>query len=284
MLARGLLLSLPSVVVPDSPNVQLVLMHSVILVSMVFQAYFQPWKSSALNLVDTISQSLFLTLLGVGLGGLEHIESAVGILHLLGAVFCIALLVALGLAFVVLTLAIAVDKIWGYYALGQQIASLGAAPDSASLVYLLQELTGSMQKRALQRESLVAAMDQFGTHDARMILMSLTILEMELGLSAPSESLDPAKEAAVARQRSSTIAKRRASCETVARRSRRSSMHDEPIPLAEDLVDVEQSATSNQAEPHLAADVPPEVLHLRARKLQTLLEQNGADLREDSDR
>lgn len=35
MLARGLLLSLPSVVVPDLPNVQLVLMHSVILVSMV---------------------------------------------------------------------------------------------------------------------------------------------------------------------------------------------------------------------------------------------------------
>lgn len=35
MLARGLLLSLPSVVVPDSPNVQLVLMHSVILVSLV---------------------------------------------------------------------------------------------------------------------------------------------------------------------------------------------------------------------------------------------------------
>ena len=29
-----------------------------------------------------------------------------------------------------------------------------------------------------------------------MILMSLTILEMELGLSAPSESLDPARDAA----------------------------------------------------------------------------------------
>lgn len=43
MLARGLLLSLPSV------------MHSVILVSMVFQAYFQPWKSSALNLVDNFA-------------------------------------------------------------------------------------------------------------------------------------------------------------------------------------------------------------------------------------
>ena len=35
-----------------------------------------------------------------------------------------------------------------------------------------------------------------------IILMSLTILEMELGLSAPSESLDPARDAAVVSQRS----------------------------------------------------------------------------------
>ena len=41
MLARGLLLSLPSVVVPDSPNVQLVLMHSVILVSIVLCTYLR---------------------------------------------------------------------------------------------------------------------------------------------------------------------------------------------------------------------------------------------------
>ena len=69
----------------------------------VFQAYFQPWKSSALNLVDTISQSLLLTLLGIGLGGLGHSESAIRILHLLGAVFCIALLVDSRLKFVILT-------------------------------------------------------------------------------------------------------------------------------------------------------------------------------------
>ena len=43
---------------------------------------------------------------------------------------------ALGLAIVVLTLAIAVEKIWKYDTLGQQIASLGTAPDSASLVDL----------------------------------------------------------------------------------------------------------------------------------------------------
>ena len=139
----------------------------------VLQAYFQPWKSSALNLVDTILQSLFLTLLGVGLGGLEHSESAVDVFHLLGALFCIALLVdsrlkfhievyswfsqhkrgsffdslrwitfillpiqALGSAIIVVTLAIAMDKIWNYHALGTQIASLGSAPDAGLLVDL----------------------------------------------------------------------------------------------------------------------------------------------------
>eukprot|EP00435_Cladocopium_sp_Y103_P061889 s217_g23.t1 len=289
MLARGLLLSLPSVVAPDSPNVQLVLMHSVILVSLVFQAYFQPWKSSALNLVDTMSQSLFLTLLGVGLGGLEHSESAVNVLHLLGELFCIALLAALGLAIVVLALAIVVDKIWNYHALGRQITSLGSAPDSALLVYLLQDFSDSMQKSALPRESLVAAMDQLGAHDARMILMSLTILEMELGLSTPSEGLDPAKDAAFVPQRSesrrvglkSAIAKRRASCQTVTRRSSMRAIHAETI-LLEDPVNGEQASTdvavaTDGSEPHPAVDVPPEAPP-QLRNLQTLEKNEDQEL------
>lgn len=288
MLARGLLLSLPSVVAPDSPNVQLVLMHSVILVSMVLQAYFQPWKSSALNLVDTISQSLFLTLLGVGLGGLEHSESAVDVFHLLGALFCIALLVALGSAIIVVTLAIAVDKIWNYHALGTQIASLGGAPDSGLLVDLLQELAGSMQKNdknVSQRESMVAAMDQLGAHDARMIQMSLTILEMELGLSTPSESLQHSDSRRVGSK--SAIAKRRASRTTVAQRNRRSSIHAEtmePIPLEEDAdgelhgnkTSTNVAVAAEASEPHLphpAVDVvPPETQELQ--NLQTSLEHN----------
>ena len=61
----------------------------------VFQSTCQPWKSSALNLVDTISQSLFLTLLGIGLGGLEQSEGAADVLHVLGALVCTALLTAL---------------------------------------------------------------------------------------------------------------------------------------------------------------------------------------------
>ena len=47
-----------------------------------------------LNLVDTIAQCLFLTLLGVGLGGLEHSEAAVEVLHGFGTMVCISQFVA----------------------------------------------------------------------------------------------------------------------------------------------------------------------------------------------
>eukprot|EP00434_Breviolum_minutum_P005159 symbB.v1.2.004548.t1/scaffold245.1/size253980/5 len=65
-LSRGLLLSLPSVVASNSPNVQLVLLHSVMLLSLAFQGYFQPWKAPMLNLLDSLTQALLLTLVGQG--------------------------------------------------------------------------------------------------------------------------------------------------------------------------------------------------------------------------
>lgn len=291
MLARGLLLSLPSVVAPDTPNVQLVLMHSVILVSLVLQGYCQPWKSIGLNWLDTIAQSLFLTLLGVGLGGLEHSESEVDVLHLLGALICIALLVALGTAIGALTLAVAMEKIWDYNALARKITSFGGDPDSALLVSLLQNVAGSVQKSSSQRVSLVAAMDQLGTHDARMILIALTILELELGLSAPSECLaDPAKHAALVKDSSpaqrisaylrrpqSAIAKRRASWRLAAERSIAQAV---PIPM-EEAQDTERPVSednviglSEEREPP-AMDVPPDVPNLQVQSLETWLERNA---------
>lgn len=42
----------------------------------------------------------------------------------------------------------------------------------------------------------------------------------------------------------------------------------------QDPVDGEQGSTSNKPQPHPAADVPPETLHLHVRNLQTSLEQN----------
>eukprot|EP00435_Cladocopium_sp_Y103_P010800 s2959_g2.t2 len=249
-LSRGLFLSLPSVIVPNRPNIQLVMMHSVMLISLVFQGYCQPWKSpaSALNLVDAISQSLFLTLLGVGLGGLEQSEAAVDVLMTLGTFFCFCLLLVFGLALLTFGTALLLERLDRFpkaLAFGRRCASLGEVPESALMVFLLHNLASSIKRTISHRNALTAAMDELGTHDARMILMSLTILEMEMGLSATrSSSISlPAADAELVKQLSdfsepyriaggsqqraprgamytTAVAKRRLSCQAAAFRER----------------------------------------------------------------
>lgn len=187
-LSRGLFLSLPSVIVPNRPNVQLVMMHSVMLFSLVFQGYCQPWKSPAVNLVDAISQSLFLTLLGIGLGGLEQSEAAVDVLMTLGTFVCICLLLVFAVALLTFGAALLVEKLFDSAPFGRRCASLGEVPEPALIVFLLQNVASSIKRTASHRTTLTAAVDQLGTHDARMILMSLTILEMEMGLSSTRSS------------------------------------------------------------------------------------------------
>ena len=57
----------------------------------VLQGYCQPWKSPAVNLVDATSQFFFLTLLGLGLGGLE--SESDWMLDIVGTSVCIGILV-----------------------------------------------------------------------------------------------------------------------------------------------------------------------------------------------
>jgi hypothetical protein len=57
----------------------------------VLQGYCQPWKSPAVNLVDATSHFLFLSLLGLGLVGLE--SESDWILDILATSVCIGLLV-----------------------------------------------------------------------------------------------------------------------------------------------------------------------------------------------
>ena len=73
LLARGPLLSLPVVVAPNTQGIQLALMLCVLLVSLVWQLWFLPWKAPILNLVDAISTALFLMLLAISL----HLEPAI---------------------------------------------------------------------------------------------------------------------------------------------------------------------------------------------------------------
>lgn len=199
-LMRGACLSLPSVFVPNRPNVQLVMMHSVMLISLVLQGYCQPWRSPVLNLVDTIAQCLFLTLLGVGLGGLEHSEAAVEVLHGFGTMVCISQFVVFGLVLSTLSVALLLDKFFRSEALGRYCSALGEAPNSALIMFLLENLASSIQKNASHRRSISSALDQLGTHDARMILMALVILESEIGLSATKAAgISLPRDAAVTR-------------------------------------------------------------------------------------
>lgn len=185
-LSRGLLLSLPSVAVPNRPNVQLVLLHTVMLLSLVLQGYCQPWKSPAVNLVDATSQFFFLTLLGLGLGGLE--SESDWMLDIVGTSVCIGILVVFVVAISVFALVVIMEKL-GRQGIGERCANLGRIPESRILLRLLQNLASSIEN-STDLDSVKRAMDELGTYDVRMILLSLTILEMETGLSATSSARD----------------------------------------------------------------------------------------------
>eukprot|EP00435_Cladocopium_sp_Y103_P063965 s9_g25.t1 len=67
ILVRGPLLSLGQVLAPSVGALQLLSMSCTILSSLCLQTWFLPWKVPLVNLVDTVSTSLFLMLLGVAL-------------------------------------------------------------------------------------------------------------------------------------------------------------------------------------------------------------------------
>ena len=66
-LLRGTLLSVPSVVATNETGINLILMLLVMLVSLLLQLYFLPWKAPFLNLVDSTSTWLFVLLLAISL-------------------------------------------------------------------------------------------------------------------------------------------------------------------------------------------------------------------------
>lgn len=65
-------------------------LHSLMLTSLFIQGYFKPWKAPALNLIDSCSQFLFVSLLSIGLGGVERTNTAESesVLLLVGSVVC----------------------------------------------------------------------------------------------------------------------------------------------------------------------------------------------------
>jgi len=194
-LSRGLLLSLPSVVASNSPNVQLVLLHSVMLLSLAFQGYFQPWKAPMLNLLDSLTQALLLTLLGVGLGGLSQNEGEgdANVLEILGALLCILLGVVIVLPLATFILAFLMETFWNNKA-AEICSNLGDVPDSQSLAHLLRNVASSIKRKDSEEETeaVIEAIDELSAYDARMLLNALRVLETEVGLQATSrKSVSP---------------------------------------------------------------------------------------------
>lgn len=184
-LCRGLLLSLPAVMASNMATLQLVLLHSVMIGSLAFQSGFQPWKSPALNLFDTLSQCMFVTLLGVGLGGLTDNEETNDVLERIGSIICILLLVFFGALLVAFMLTFTFDKLLNH-GIGKRLINLGVVPSPRVVFFLLRKLAKRVEENKWQKSAVVTAMGSLGTQDLREVLSALAILELEVGLNKSS--------------------------------------------------------------------------------------------------
>eukprot|EP00434_Breviolum_minutum_P026875 symbB.v1.2.023756.t1/scaffold2149.1/size87894/1 len=189
-LSRGLLLSFPSVLAANSPELQLLMLHSLMLTSLFIQGYFKPWKAPALNLIDSCSQFLFVSLLSIGLGGVERTNTAESesVLLLVGSVVCTLLTLIFVLAGSIFLVALLLDKVFHDPRLGSRCASLGILPEGRDLFHLLRNLGSSMKDLRMHKAFIIDAMGSLGAHDANMLLMSLLILQSEVGLNVTSRN------------------------------------------------------------------------------------------------
>ena len=185
-LSRGVLLSLPPVIAPNFPNLQLILLHSVMLASLFFQGMFCPFKAPALNVIDATTQLLFLSIICIGLGGLEQTEQGTEVLELFGALLIIQILMMFALFLLIFTMALLLDKVSGRHGdFGRRCANLGGVPSGKVLFFLFRELVSSMKKfmRSPQRDTIIQTLERLGPHDAHMLLTSFLILQSEVGVA-----------------------------------------------------------------------------------------------------
>ena len=185
-LCRGLLLSMPAVVAPNSPTLQLLLLHAVMLASLFFQCFFHPWKAPAVNLLDAFTQFLFISLIGVGLGGLV-ISSETGdddalVLDQVGSIVSVVLIGVFFSVLFIFLIAIFLEKVLGMLTFSERCTNLGDVPNPSVLFFYLKGLAQSVENSRNEKHLVLDAMGSLGTYDARIVLMALAILQVEVGL------------------------------------------------------------------------------------------------------
>ena len=185
-LCRGLLLSMPAVVAPNSPTLQLLSLNAVMLASLFFQCFFHPWKAPAVNLLDALTQCLFITLIGVGLGGLvvssDTKDVDAQVLDQVGSIVSIVLIGLFFLVLLIFLIAIFLEKLLGIFTMSKKCTNLGDVPNPNVLFYYLKGLAQSVENSRNEKHLVLDAMGSLGTYDARIVLMALAILQVEVGL------------------------------------------------------------------------------------------------------
>lgn len=134
-------------------------LHSLMLTSLFIQGYFKPWKAPALNLIDSCSQFLFVSLLSIGLGGVERTNTAESesVLLLVGSVVCTLLTLIFLLAGSIFSVALLLDKVFHDPRLGSRCASLGILPEGRDLFHLLRNLGSSMKDLRMHKAFIIDA-------------------------------------------------------------------------------------------------------------------------------
>ncbi len=134
-------------------------LHSLMLTSLFILAYFKPWKAPALNLVDSCSQFLFVSLLSIGLGGLERTNTAESerVLKMVGLVVCSLLTSIFMLAGSIFLVALLLDKVFHDPRMGSRCASLGILPEGRNLFFLLRNLGSSMKDLQMHKAYIIDA-------------------------------------------------------------------------------------------------------------------------------
>ena len=139
-----------------------------------------------MNLLDAFTQFLFISLIGVGLGGLvissETADADALVLNQVGSIVSIVLIGAFFSVLFIFLIAIFLEKVLGMFTFSKRCTDLGDVPNPNVLFFYLKGLAQSVENSRNEKHLVLDAMGSLGTYDARIVLMALAILQVEVGL------------------------------------------------------------------------------------------------------
>eukprot|EP00435_Cladocopium_sp_Y103_P060711 s9_g22.t1 len=194
ILIRGPLLSMGQVVAPSVGAVQLLSMSCVILSSLCLQTWFLPWKVPLVNLVDTVSTSLFLMLLGVAL----HLTPPTGSHSYLDAIGTVLYYLSLGIILFVALLCFMLVA-WDYClkrTSHPRFINLRQLPNTKRMLSGLEAVASNLAGRTDQQKellvrtgfrsgSVLTISSTLSVYDIFVVEQALELLSIDCGLNPP---------------------------------------------------------------------------------------------------